>query len=106
MKGTIVTIPVYNDITSEEVETAYIYEKLRKVVDGYIEQVPDFHTFIWEKKRHKCVVFCNEEGKNLDLPINHRATFYWLNAAGRPLDDYLMGDVAVVFGDDEFMKDL
>jgi hypothetical protein len=106
MKGTIITIPVNGDITSEEVATPDIYIKLRHVVGGYIEQVPYFNTFVWHKKKVKCFAFCNEEGKLNDLPINNRATFYWLNAVGRPIDDVLMGDVAVVIGDDEFLKEV
>jgi hypothetical protein len=106
MKGTIITIPVIGDITSEDVNTAHIYEKLRTAVGGYIEQVPLFHTFMWNNEKRRCVVFCNEEGKVHDLPVNHRATFYWLNSLGHPIEDVLMGDVAVVIGDDEFMKDL
>jgi hypothetical protein len=106
MKGTIITIPVTGEITSVDVTDPNICEMLRKIVGGHIEQVPAFNTFMWKKVRRKCFAFCNEEGKIQDLPINHRATFYWLNAAGEPLMDILVGDIAVVIGDSDFLKEV
>lgn len=104
MKGVIITIPVMGEITLKEVTSPNLLSDLQKIVGGHIEAVPYFDKFMWEKKKQSCVAFCNEEGKLLDLPINHRATFFWLNAKSAPIDDVLVGDIAIVLGDEEFMK--
>lgn len=106
MKATIITIPVNGNITTENVTDPNVLKKLRVIVGGPVEVVPLFNTYTYNGKKRPCVVFCNEEGKIEDLPVNRRATFYWLNSAKRPLSDVLVGDVAVIIGDEEFFEAL
>lgn len=78
-------------------------EDLRSAVGGSIETVP-----YWTTHEGKpCVAFCNEEGKLRELPLNGMATIQWYtdtpSMRGR---DVLVGDVIVIMGDKEFMRDL
>lgn len=106
MKGKIVTIKTTGEITEVDVSTASILPLLREAVGGHIEQVPFFDTYEYDNKTVSCVAFCNEEGKLHLLDMNEIATIYWYRSAGRSLNDILVGDIAVVFGDDEFMTEL
>lgn len=42
-------------------------EAFQSIVGGYIEAVTTEH----------CVLWCNEDGKNVGLPINQMATYLW-----------------------------
>lgn len=106
MKGYILTIPVGGTPVLEEVGTASILSKLQDAVCGYIEQVPYFDNILWDGKVHKCVAFCNEEGKLKGLPVNDLASALWITAAKRYTGDVLVGTVVVVWGDRTFMKNL
>lgn len=78
-------------------------EFLQKAVGGYIEVVPDFDVYGGQKG---VVAFCNEEGKLHGLPFNAQATDAWAKSVGanpNDLGDELLGDVAIVSGDDAFM---
>lgn len=77
-------------------------DDLRAFVGGYIETVPRFA----QLDGQYCVVFCNEEGKLNGLPVNVMATRAWAKAAGMPLDDVLVGPVAICMGTDEFLNSL
>jgi hypothetical protein len=89
-----------------------IRQQLQSAVgDGYVEQIPGFNTVKWhsEKKIQVCYAFANEDGKRLKLPLNVRATELWFAASRRnggmgTFPDYLVGDIAIVSGDIEFMK--
>lgn len=106
MKGWILTVPAIGDSSVREVNTANIYPLLYDGVKGYIEQVPLFTRFEWSGIMRECVAFCNEEGKIKNLPVNERATAMWIKAANKHVGDVLVGDVLVVWGDKEFMRDL
>lgn len=98
------------------VETHYTaeppLEDLQKAVGGYIEIVPYWNTmpvFGSGGARMRCIVFCNEHGKNDGLPFNTLATRLWRDAIRAefhtdrtPGDDYLAGPVAILTGDEEF----
>lgn len=79
---------------------------------GLLEMVPGFTSIAYDGEIHRCVAFCDEEGKlergRPPMALNVEATRQWL--ARLPPDlktrDYLVGQVAVVFGDDEFMEEL
>lgn len=78
-------------------------EDLREAVGGSIETVP-----YWTTHEGKpCVAFCNEEGKIRELPFNELATALWYadtpTMRGR---DVLCGNVIVIMGDKEFMRNL
>jgi hypothetical protein len=96
-------------------------EELRDGVKGDIELVSPFDTVrapddkgVIEVRR--CVVFCNESGKNLGLPINERATLAWHEAMLRKgqtlmfpdgsVMDVLVGPVVVITGDTELLRAL
>lgn len=75
-------------------------DTLQNAVGGFIEVVPHFDSF--EGKR--CVAFCNEEGKLRNLPLNAEATGLW-NWTKRH-GDFLVGSIAIITGDAEFMESL
>ena len=59
----------------------------------------------------RCVAFCDENGKLTGLPMNMPATKLWDNAMRKAVGcgaspDFLVGDIAVVFGDEAFMEAL
>jgi hypothetical protein len=93
-------------------------EDLQAAVGGYIEAVPYWDHFVIDDERVRAVVWCNEEGKLQDppLPRNDYMTKLWeafllskgmsrFGKRGEELD-YLVGPIAVVTGDDEFMDEL
>ena len=110
------------------VKVTYLSEPLRlkqlqEAVGGYIESVPLWNTYIHNGRPVSCVAYCNEEGKLNGLSLNAAATRDWsaamlriveegeqvyprglLGADGRP-SDVLVGDIVVVVGDEEFMRD-
>lgn len=89
--------------------TAIPLEELQTAVGGFIETVPYLSSItIDEIGPHKCVAFCNEEGKLIGLPLNVVATKMWADQLPEhfALNDALYGDVIFVWGDDEFMSAL
>lgn len=72
---------------------------------GLIELIPYFSRY----DGRDCVAFVDEEGKIKGLPFNAMATAAWsvvLNerfprSAGKPMGDYLCGDVIIVAGNKE-----
>ena len=91
-------------------------EELRAAVGGDIELVQGFTTVGYGGTVLDCVAFCNEHGKLDHLPVNQQATLFWaralsrlgieLHGADKIPKDWLVGNVAVVFGDREFMREL
>lgn len=89
------------------------HERLKVLTDaiggGYLEVVPYFKSIEHEGKLHPCVAFCDEDGKRKSwLDYNAAANEHWRRAMRRaagcsPDPDFLVGPIAVVFGDDEFM---
>lgn len=83
---------------------------LQSAVGGYLELVPYFDSIEHNGLVARCVVFCNEHGKLDGLPFNGAATRAWDAALTRNgqyrYGDLLVGDVAVLFGDREFMAAL
>lgn len=81
---------------------------------GWLEIVPNFTTIKHDGKIRRCVAFCDEEGKLArgrgPLLPNEAATYRWELAQLRTptplLNDFLVGSIAVVFGDAEFMEAL
>lgn len=83
-------------------------EGIQEAVGGSIEAVPGFDTIeVDGGLRVPCVAFCDEEGKLKRRPINVTAQNLWMKALdGRFPNDVLAGDVVVIYGDDELMRDL
>lgn len=79
-------------------ELAQDLRTLQTILGGYIEAVPGLFD---RQGRAQAMLWCNEEGKLKDLPINHRATALWwaLDAAARGMDQ-LRGTVIVTGGAD------
>lgn len=105
MKGTVIIIPadVHKPIEQQEFAAPPTLEFLQGSVGGYIELVPYFHKY----ESHSCAAFCNEEGKHRKLTYNTRATVLWhAQTASMGNDDYLVGDVVILYGDEDFMSAL
>lgn len=118
MRGTIITVPVVGPLKVLKVEEEPTGEMIRQAIGGgWMELVPYFNSFeIDTGDVRACVAFCDEEGKIKMLPKNPRANRAWERALlqqkrtlkdrnGKPYD-FLCGDVAVVFGDKQFMDAL
>jgi hypothetical protein len=127
MKGVLYILPAdpMPKPKRREITAPPTAEELHEIVGGYIELVPgfdsiEFTTLDRTPEVHACVAFCNEDGKRLKLPMNRMATVRWNDALvrtgngglmlpqsqGGGLADYLVGNVAVIWGDDELMADL
>ena len=66
------------------------YKDMQRAVDGYIERLP-------VEDRHGVTVYCNEEGRVQELPINMTACLWLLRNNMYPSMDYpIHGDVLVV----------
>jgi hypothetical protein len=119
MRGTIIIIdPTLDGPRAITLDHAATLDELKEVIGGgWLEAVPGFTTLPWAGIVMDCVAFCDEEGKLKNLPHNQIATDLWEQSlrrkgatlADHPLRqhaDYLVGTIAVVFGDREFMEEL
>lgn len=105
MRGVIISLNYDGTRNRLELNHSDVLKELQYIVGGPIEQVPGFDSYA----DYKCIAFCNEEGKIRDLPINFMATTLWYVALKKnelKTTDYLCGNIAVVYGDDEFMEKL
>lgn len=103
-----------------EFDRALELRDITAAVGGYLETVPYFHTIPdpdVDSEAVKCIAFCDEEGKLKGLPLNRVATMLWSHSLAAanldqqvgprsPMADVLVGPIAVVSGDDEFMAAL
>ena len=102
--GARVEVTRFNrEVTLDELKTA--------IGGGYIEAVPHFRTIKIEGRLRPCWAICDEDGKLKNLPYNDMATAIWNEAFHRlhgisTYPDYLVGDVAVLYGDRKFMEAL
>lgn len=117
MKGWSHLYPVEGEIEAAEWTHPPELAVLQKAVEGDIQLVPhfDFYTPPGGMIEYRCIAFCNEKGKVIEMPINLRATEAWhfacLRSIGRPLIladgralDVLVGPMIVVWGNREFLK--
>lgn len=105
MRGVIIALNYDGTRNRVEINSADILRELQWIVEGPIEQVPGFNSYAG----YKCVAFCHEEGKLKELPFNHQATTYWYEALKQnnlSSLEVLLGNIAVVYGDKEFMEAL
>jgi hypothetical protein len=115
MRGTAVILrpgepPEFVDLDPPPADLDFV-RKLNEWVGGYIEIVPYWQSFIVDRVTHRCVVYCNEDGKRLGLPVNDPANWLWDAALRRDnapplIPDALVGTVVVLYGDDEFMESM
>ncbi len=114
MRGTIITLRCSGARVATPLYEPPKLDQLKAAVGGNVELVPGFETIEYEGKLVPCVVFCDKESKLKGQWINRDATILWdaaLLRAGYPgllkpdgrIADILFGQVAVVFGDAEFM---
>lgn len=102
MKGTMTILKVDGTKTVTEFDRAPTLEELQAAVGGFIEHVSGFDTY--EGQPAWAVV--NEDGKGSKLAVNVNATQLWETQSGFIGFDMLVGDVAILQGDDEFMEAL
>ena len=114
MRGTMIVIhPSDKDaLDVHQFGRAITLDELKAGIGGgYLELVPGFTTIGVAGVVMDCVAFCDEDGKRKELPLNQAATQFWQVALERKgvrlaLPDQLVGNIAVVFGDREFMDSL
>jgi hypothetical protein len=118
MKGTMITITPAGEFAQAEIDVPddlhVPLARIHAALGGYLELIPYFDSYKREDGTVvRCVAFCNEDGKRLQLPLNIAATALWQGALERtpkrlagPLRDRLVGNVVVLFGDREFMESL
>jgi hypothetical protein len=83
-------------------EVRELEEDLRffqQTVGGYLEAVYGAHN---EAGEPQVIILLNEDGKNLELPVNHKATALWwaIDAQAAAMRDRICGAVIVVGGPD------
>ena len=99
----IFIIPPDGIITTQNIKGNFDLSILQKIVGGYVEIVPHFNKY----GEDRCIVFCNEDGKMRQLPVNRYATILWEKAVGHQMTpDYLVGTIAIVAGPREFLLHL
>jgi hypothetical protein len=87
-------------------------EELKDAIGGgYLEIVPGFTTVAYGGVVMNCVAFCDEDGKRKEMQVNDLANAFWKASLDRKggmtvFGDHLVGPVAVLFGDREFMQSL
>lgn len=85
------------------------HEEMGKIVAGFLELVPGFDIVRYGDRDQPCVAFCNEDGIRLQLMPNlHASHAWWFALQNKKLvgGELLMGNVIVLFGDQEFMEEL
>lgn len=101
MGNRLVTIVTSGGVTSEDLAAIPPLDELqRRVGGGLIQVVPRWDRYGDES----CIVLCNEEGKLRGMPVNVEATDCWHRALGRQVDDYLVGPIVLLVGDDAFLS--
>jgi len=120
MKGKLRVIQPDGTITITNYDDRITLDDLQDAVEGFIEVVPYFFSIDDPEvgARVRCVAFCNEDGKLEAQPYNLAAQSLWQDALdaffadaldkGRHVgnNDRLVGPVAIVTGDDEFLAAL
>jgi hypothetical protein len=121
MRGTILIIEPGKTSSKKcaEINGEPTLDKLKEAIGGgYIERVPGFDSVVIDNRKRKCVAFGDEDGKSKGMMVNAAATGLWhhaLLARGHPglvvaatgeIADFLVGPIALVYGDDEFMRSL
>ncbi|RUW56826.1 DUF3846 domain-containing protein [Mesorhizobium sp. M8A.F.Ca.ET.021.01.1.1] len=106
---TLVTVKVDGTTTEKQVNINDL-RAFQEAVGGYIEVVQLLEMFDHGGVIRKCIALCDEEGKLKGKPINVEATKKWYrNVEGKVgipahrMNDFLVGDIAFVFGDPKIM---
>lgn len=106
MKGKLTVIDASGVILEVEYTKTPPLHAFQNAVGGLTEIIPRFEQY----NEQECVAFRNEAGKLRGLPVNKEATVAWrcsqIRKGLKPIDDWLVGPVCIVQGDEEFMKSL
>ena len=94
--GLVIVIPAdgTKPIRSRETDTPPTLPELQALVGGFIELVPHWSDYMGMPAD----VWCNEDGKPDQLPVNVRATALWYEKLGQRVDDILVGEIVLVVG--------
>jgi hypothetical protein len=114
MRGGLFIVRQNGDIETRSIDRPPTAEELREIVSGYIEMIPYWtHLSVASKNIDSdCVGFCDSDGKTIGNKLsNELATAIWevdlnrkgMSAKGR---DYLVGDIVLVWGDQELLDNL
>jgi hypothetical protein len=111
MKGGILIVRPNGDIEQRELSQPPSGQELHDIVDGYIEVVPSWYNVRIDDTVMRCVAFCDEDGKNTGKQLNEKATQMWDEALQRHGNallwrDHLVGDIAIVWGDNALLAAL
>jgi len=100
--GTMVVV-TNGAITGQAVEVRDVAREAHRALGDYFEGVP----FFYEYKGKRCFAFVGENGKGRGLPRNEKATAMWHLLFPPPRNqDYIVGPMVIVYGDDAFMSEL
>ena len=117
MRGTVLVFQPHAVPQVTEFSRPPSPEEVQAVVGGDLQLVPGFRTIRYGAVVMDCFALCNANGKHKGLEMNDLATIAWKEALRRAIDaglwrsevmptDPLVGSVAVLFGDREFMDAL
>ena len=117
MHGTLLVFQPHSLPQVTEFSQPPSLEQVQSVVGGDLQLVPGFRTIRYGAVVMDCFALCDANGNHQGLPINNLATIAWKQALHRAVDaglwrsevmptDLLVGTVAVLFGDREFMDAL
>jgi hypothetical protein len=114
MQGTMIVIEPNGAYAAKALTEPPELDTIYKALGGSPELVTSFDTIQWSGEVLPCAVFCDEEGKLKEKPVNQTATALWDHALGRTSDetlgripgDVLVGPVVVILGDEELMQEL
>lgn len=74
-------------------------ESIAERIGGSFQLIPGFDTY----QGRRCLAYCHEEGKLLRLPYNPEAQRLWHAASPNAMFDVLVGNVLIIWGDEQFM---
>jgi hypothetical protein len=115
MLGTLHIFPANPETPTREIqlERPITQKEIEDAVGGSIGFVTNFDTITYKGKVSLCYAFCDEEARKRKRPLNRLATLLWSRAlirrfgAGQAkLPETLMGSIAIITGDSEFLEAL
>ncbi|MET4190749.1 MULTISPECIES: hypothetical protein [unclassified Bradyrhizobium] len=113
MRGTITVIHPDGTVESKVLDHAAKLDDLKSAIGGgYMEKIPRFTKFKTDTGVVDCIALCDEDGSRKNMSPNRTATLAWSAslAATDPAQpvvlNTLVGPVAILYGDKEWMKAL
>jgi hypothetical protein len=115
MQGTLYILYASPSATARKVQLdrPVTQEEIQDAVGGSIGFITNFDTISQDGKVSLCYAFCDEEARSRNRPLNRVATTLWSQALVRrfgcgqaELPEVLLGSVALITGDSEFMEAL